>query len=257
MTESAEAAITLGSVGDSPLRSTHHEVSDELSDNHHVPRADSPGLSWMRLPVDTAAGRRSPQRLHCFTPKSTTGSEINHASGGPHSGMAPRLGVRVAGHLRARVSRPIGAEGVADQARGSRSFSRRVLHLDPRAWPTSGRARRRDGIPASTPPFIRAEQTTVVLSACCNEGSTAVNCGTPRCRPSARQRASSGGVDRFPSSRPKHRRLRRASAPGWFLRAEARMAWVSRAWVSRHAGSEDLAGRGQESRSFIACGAPP
>jgi hypothetical protein len=115
--------------------------------------------------------------------------------------MAPRLGVRVMGHLGARVSSPSGVKGAVSQAWGSRSFSRRVLHLDLHAWPTSGRARRRDGIPASTPPFIRAEQTTVVLSACCNEGSIAVNRGTPRCRPSAGQRASPGMVDRFPSFR--------------------------------------------------------
>jgi hypothetical protein len=131
--------------------------------------------------------------------------------------MAPRLGARVMGHLGARVSSPIGVKGAVSQAWGSRSFSRRVLHLDPHAWPTSGRARRRDGIPASTPPFIRAEQTTVVLSACCNEGSIAVNRGTPRCRPSAGQRASPGMVDRFPSSPPIPRAfggLRSRMAPG-------------------------------------------
>jgi hypothetical protein len=41
----------------------------------------------------------------------------------------------------------------------------------------------------------------LVLSACCNEGSTAVSCGTPRYKPDAGQPHSPGTVDRFPSSR--------------------------------------------------------
>jgi hypothetical protein len=40
----------------------------------------------------------------------------------------------------------------------------------------------------------------VVLSACCNERSVAVNCGTPRYRPSAGQRVSPRTVEKFPSS---------------------------------------------------------
>jgi hypothetical protein len=43
--------------------------------------------------------------------------------------------------------------------------------------------------------------TTIVLSACCKEGSIAVNCGTRRHRLSAHQRVSPGTVERFPSSR--------------------------------------------------------
>jgi hypothetical protein len=34
-----------------------------------------------------------------FTPKSTTGSKINHASGEPHSGMTPELDTGVGSHL--------------------------------------------------------------------------------------------------------------------------------------------------------------
>jgi len=43
--------------------------------------------------------------------------------------------------------------------------------------------------------------TTVVLSACCKEGSMAVAHGALRYRKSAGQRASPGTVERFPSSR--------------------------------------------------------
>jgi hypothetical protein len=41
----------------------------------------------------------------------------------------------------------------------------------------------------------------LVLSMCCNEGSIAVNCGTPRYRPSAGRWVLPGTVARFPSSR--------------------------------------------------------
>jgi hypothetical protein len=64
----------------------------------------------------------------------------------------------------------VGAVGVAGQAQGSRSFIRRVLHLDPCAWPGSGRTRRRDGIPASAPPVLGAGQPSVVLSEAVNSG---------------------------------------------------------------------------------------
>lgn len=43
---------------------------------------------------------------------------------------------------------------------------------------------------------------TAVLSACCNEGSLAVNCGAPRRGPSVGQGVSPGTVARFPSSQP-------------------------------------------------------
>jgi hypothetical protein len=60
MIESAEAAITVDSVGDSPLRSTHHEVSDELSDNHHARGRTlvdaSTGRHRSRPPVTAAPG---------------------------------------------------------------------------------------------------------------------------------------------------------------------------------------------------------
>ena len=49
--------------------------------------------------------------------------------------------------------------------------------------------------------LARQQDTTAVLSACCKKGSTAVNRGTPRYRPSAVQHASPGAVVRFPSSR--------------------------------------------------------
>jgi hypothetical protein len=132
--------------------------------------------------------------------KGTTGSEINHV---PPADLTPgwprRLGREWWGTRGARVSRPIGAEGEAGQARGSRSFSRRVLHLDPAPGLLQDEPADATGY-ALPPPFIRAEQTTVVVSACCNEGSMAVTCGTPRCRPSAGQRVVPGRVDRFPSS---------------------------------------------------------
>jgi hypothetical protein len=35
------------------------------------------------------------------------------------------------------------------------SFSRRVLHMDPCPWSAPKQARRRDGIPASTPHVLR------------------------------------------------------------------------------------------------------
>jgi hypothetical protein len=61
-------------------------------------------------------------------------------------------------------------------------------------------SRRRGGYRFST--ICPASRTsTVVLSACCNERSIAVNYGTPWYRPSAGQRASPGTVGRFPSSR--------------------------------------------------------
>ncbi len=59
--------------------------------------------------------------------------KINNAV--PPAGLAPGWfpapAVRVVGTRVARVSRRVDAEGVAGQAQGSTSFSRRVLHLDP------------------------------------------------------------------------------------------------------------------------------
>jgi hypothetical protein len=76
----------------------------------------------------------------------------------------PRLGAKVVGHQVARVPRHVGAESVAGQTQGSRSFSRRVLHLDPCAWPAVGRIRRRDGIPASAPPVLGRPTPRVPLA---------------------------------------------------------------------------------------------
>jgi hypothetical protein len=45
------------------------------------------------------------------------------------------------------------------------------------------------------------QNTRSVLFTCCNEGPTAVNCGTPQYKPSAGQPVSPGAVGRFPSSR--------------------------------------------------------
>ena len=87
---------------------------------------------------------------------------MNRTSGGPRSGMAQGWAREWWGTEDAGIP-SIGAEGVAGGGQGSRSFSCRVRHLDPYPPPASGRARRRDGIPASAPPFMRAEQ----LPSCC------------------------------------------------------------------------------------------
>jgi hypothetical protein len=49
-------------------------------------------------------------------------------------------------------------------------------------------------------PLSYQQNTRPVLSACCNEGSTVVNCGTPRHRLSAGLRVSPRTIERFPSS---------------------------------------------------------
>ena len=76
------------------------------------------------------------------------------------------------GYRVARVSRHVGARGVADQGQASRSFSRRVLHLDACPWSATRHARRRDGIPASL--VCRASRRR---TACCWR---AISRGQPR-----------------------------------------------------------------------------
>ena len=99
----------------SPLRSTHHEVSDELSDNHHVrgrTLPDSRGCVYRSTPQQ-AAGHRSAwiashRRAH-------SKRRHSNASGGPRSGIVPGLGARAVGnqinegipsHRRRRCSGP-------------------------------------------------------------------------------------------------------------------------------------------------------
>src|SRR6478752_1564996 len=93
-----------------------------------------------------------------------------------------------------------------------------------------------------------------MLFACWNEGSTAVNCGTPRYRLSAGKHASPGTVGRFPSS-IKHTCLRRTSAPGW-VQDRAREWWSPAHGypVASTPEAEQTWGRG--SSSFSALGAP-
>jgi hypothetical protein len=94
-------------------------------------------------------------------------------------GWSPALTVITVGrHQVARVSRRVSAKGGAGK--------------DEPADAT--------GYPLQPSPFCKGT-TTVVLSACCKEGSIVVSCGTSRCSPSAGQRVSPGTVGRFPSSR--------------------------------------------------------
>lgn len=94
-----------------------------------------------------------------------------HASGGPRLRDGPTAGRERGGSPGDAGTHPADAEGIAGHAQGSRSYIRRVLHLDPCVWPALGRVRRRDGIPASALSVIASRITTVVLSACCNERS--------------------------------------------------------------------------------------
>jgi hypothetical protein len=106
-------------------------------------------------------------------------------------GMVRCAGRESGGHRVPPVSRRVGTDGVVAQA----------THRDTRFGPR---------LPASS-------TTTVVLSACCKEGSIAVSCGTPRHSPSAGQRVSPGMVGRIPSSPPIPRAfggLRSRMAPG-------------------------------------------
>jgi hypothetical protein len=63
--------------------------------------------------------------------------------------------------LRPHPTHPAHPPGLGAQQ--ASSSSSRVLHLDPRPWPATGRARRRDGIPASAPPVLRSGQP----ASCC------------------------------------------------------------------------------------------
>ncbi len=72
-------------------------------------------------------------------------------------GWSPAPAVRVVGTRVARVSRRVGAEGVAGQAQGSRSFSRRVLHLDPCAPPLQDEPADATGYPLQPHPSARAK----------------------------------------------------------------------------------------------------
>ena len=99
-------------------------------------------------------------------------------------------------------------------------------------------------------PTCPASRTiTVVLSACCNEGSTTVNRGVPRCRPSADQQASTRDGREIPKLTINRRCLRWASAPGWpRVGTEGGGSPAARAF--RHVGSEGVADQGQGSMSF-------
>jgi hypothetical protein len=100
-----------------------------------------------------AGHRQSPGRTDSFPnsqPKTGLGSR-----------MAPMLGPKVRGSPAARVSRRVGAGGVAGPGHGSLSFSRRVLHMDPCPWPAPRQARRRDGIP--TPPHLSADENQSMI----------------------------------------------------------------------------------------------
>jgi hypothetical protein len=57
----------------------------------------------------------------------------------------------------------VGAVGVAGQAQGSRSFIRRVLHLDPCAWPASEEPADATGYPL--PPHLSYERDNA--PSCC------------------------------------------------------------------------------------------
>jgi hypothetical protein len=124
----------------------------------------------------------------------------------------PARGARSQGGTEYLATWPLGPAGInsrRETPQASRSiFYRRypyleafdslASHLD-RSLLVSRNVKSR--IPASSP-LSGPQSTRAVLFACCNEGSTAVNCGTPRYRPSAGQRVSPGTVGRFPSSQP-------------------------------------------------------
>lgn len=82
---------------------------------------------------------------HMITPHRSARSNISQtshsASGGPRSGMVPGF-KRLWWVTMTWVSRRIGAKGATDQGQVSRSFSRRVLHLDTCPWFVPRQARR-------------------------------------------------------------------------------------------------------------------
>src|SRR5437868_9097133 len=96
----------------------HSETAQTASTSDHL--SEPSAVSGTRTHVQSA-----------FTPRAQPDPRSTHASGGPHSGMTQ--GSSVVRTRVARVSRPVDAEGVADQ--------------DEPADAT--------GHPASAPPFIQ------------------------------------------------------------------------------------------------------
>ena len=88
--------------------------------------------------------------------------------------------------------------------------------------------------------------TTAVLSACCNEESIAVNCGTPWCRATRRLAAITWHGREIPKLTINRRCLWQASAPGW-PKARPESGEPPAARVSHHVGSEGIADQGQGS----------
>jgi hypothetical protein len=116
--------------------------------------------------------------------------------------MAPERGTRVVRHQTGAGIPSCRRRTVAGRLQGSRSFRRRVLHLDPCNRPALMTRPPTRRVTRSSSTCCASRTTTVVLSTCCNERSVAVTHGALRCRPSAAQRISPGTVARFPSSRP-------------------------------------------------------
>jgi hypothetical protein len=79
------------------------------------------------------------------------------------------------------------------------------------AWPVARRARRRDGIPASTHLSWEQNNHRVVLPGCCNARSIAVAYGEPRYRPGVRLADQDQAV---------RRRAMARTTEMWFRRSE-------------------------------------
>jgi hypothetical protein len=97
------------------------------------------------------------------------------------------------------------------------------------------------------------QATTVVLSACCKEGSIPVNRGTPRYMRSAGHHVSPGTVVRFPSSQP-IQAPPADLAPGWVYDRPRVVRGHQGAGIPSHRRRRrsGLGGRGQD-RSAVGC----
>jgi hypothetical protein len=167
--------MTQRSVGQTPTRRCHRHSFPTGPSMIIVSDPSAEATQPVRTGQYTPAHRRSsPARddivryadarpISVHTEEHNCRSEIDHASGGPCSGMAPTLGAIEVGHQ--------GDAGIPSRRRATR-FG---------------------------PTFHASRTTTVVLSTCCNERSITVNCGTGH--PPAGQRQPPGRINRLPGSR--------------------------------------------------------